>query len=99
KEQPEGLHADWQTAISRIEAWVTQSDEPTYGTRADALIAEIHALEPDATSAWTWREMIMVNLAGRLVALVTAHRNAFYLANLIAGSGPVDKPVVDTLLD
>ena len=99
KGQPEGLPSEWQNAIRRVQDWVTGSDEPTYGARADTLIAEIHALEPDASLAWTWREMVLMNLAGRLVALIAAHRNAFYLANVIAASGPVDNAVVDELLD
>jgi uncharacterized membrane protein YccC len=43
--------------------------------------------------------MVVVNLAGRLVALVTGHRNAFYLVNVIDNSGPRDSAVVEALLD
>lgn len=99
KEQPEGLPPDWLYAIKRIQDWVTDSDDPTYGARADALIEMVHVLEPDVSSAWTWREMVQMNLAGRLVALVAAHRNTFYLVNMVAASGPVDEPVLSGLLD
>jgi uncharacterized membrane protein YccC len=99
RDQPEGMPPDWQAAIKRIQDWVTDGDDPAYGTRAASLMQMVHALEPDASSAWAWHEMVMMSLSGGLVALVAAHRNAFYLANMISDSGPVDKPVIDELLE
>jgi uncharacterized membrane protein YccC len=99
KEQPGGLPQEWQDVITRIQEWVVSDDDPAYGRRADELIQMIHALEPNASPAWTWREMVVVNLAGGLVALVTGHRNAFYLVNVIDNSGPRDSTVIEALLD
>ncbi|EEA03283.1 Fusaric acid resistance protein conserved region [Burkholderia sp. H160] len=99
KEQPGGLPQEWQDIVKRIQEWVVSDHDPAYGQRADELIQIIHALEPNASPAWTWREMVVANLAGQLAALVTGHRNAFYLVNVIDNSGPRDSAVVEALLD
>lgn len=96
---PGGLSPRWRVIIEQVEGWVGAIEDSAYGSKAEQLIREIRALEPSTSSVWTWREMLGINLSGRLVALVAAHRNAFYLSNVIVDGQAVEEGIVSPLLD
>jgi uncharacterized membrane protein YccC len=90
-EDPAGLPGEWRPLLRGISDWLRASGEADFVQKADMLIEQIRVCEPHADRVWTWRDMLVVNLAVWLKELINAHRNARHLAHVI-GQGRPDAP-------
>lgn len=74
---PEGVPADVRQLVARVSDWLeTGVSGAEREAQAAALLSETIALEPlPGEHAYSWREMLLLNLMARLRDLIMAHRD------------------------
>ncbi|PRY05989.1 FUSC family protein [Paraburkholderia sp. BL25I1N1] len=95
---PQGVPMGMAQTIQRVRDWLGRDDDLLFGRQADDLIVMVRKHEPDVAQPWTWREMLLQNVTGRLIDLICAHRDTFYLVNVIEGKPPGDRAGVEEML-
>jgi uncharacterized membrane protein YccC len=98
---PEGVPAAVRGLVGRVCDWLGQGiSGPDREAGAAALLAETIALEPQpGEEAYSWREMLLLNLMARLRDLISAHRDCRALRDQMrAPTVRAITPHVQTLL-
>ncbi|STQ90330.1 FUSC family protein [Iodobacter fluviatilis] len=89
------LPPEWQAMLNRIAAWL---EAGTDAAQAGVLCAEISAITPKANEQSTWQDVLLINLATRLTALIQCCTHAAEIRRAMNQSSSVISPDIEKIL-